>query len=251
MAVSRSRFQGVGNIVRFNWHFYVLAIFVLVGLIMAHHWLPPGWQSWIVIGASLAAFSLLFSLVVSFYVYDCAGLYQLDWLELPPGTQLLSVNAGFDETSDLLEDTFPDVQLTVADFYDPARHTEVSVRRAREAYPPWPHTVSIETKALPFAEDSFDQVLAFLSAHEIRDQAEREQFFRELRRVCKPGGRIIVVEHLRDWANFLVYTIGAFHFHSRQEWLRTFAAAGWRLMAEHRSTPLITTFILAADGDTP
>jgi ubiquinone/menaquinone biosynthesis C-methylase UbiE len=61
-----------------------------------------------------------------------------------------------------------------------------------------------------------------MSAHEIRDPEERETFFRELTRLLAAKGQVVVVEHLRDMANMLAYNVGAFHFHTRAEWLKAF-----------------------------
>jgi hypothetical protein len=58
-----------------------------------------------------------------------------------------------------------------------------------------------------------------------------------------------VTEHLRDPANFLAYTIGFLHFHSRRTWLDTFQSAGLRVEREVKTTPFVTTFFLAKDGN--
>ena len=87
------------------------------------------------------------------------------------------------------------------------------------------------------------------AAHEIRDRGERIGFFRGLRRVLRPHGRVIVTEHLRDFANIIAYSVGAWHFHPRGEWLATFDAAGFRVAREFRNNPFITTFILEAHED--
>ena len=125
------------------------------------------------------------------------------------------------------------------------RHTEVSIRRARRAYPPFPGTRPVSTRApLPLPDHAIDLAVAFLAAHEIRDPAERAAFFREIRRVTRPTGRVVVVEHLRDPANFLAYTVGFLHFHSRRAWRATFRAAGLQVAQEIKITPFLTAFIL-------
>ncbi len=239
--------QGVGNIVRFNWPFFALALGGAAGLLaLLRLPLPP--LARLALGVALAGLvvSTLVSLLVSAYVYDFSGLYRLDWLTefVRPGGQLVSVNAGFDETSALLAARFPTTRLTVLDFYDPARHTEASIARARRAYPPYPGTLITDPAALPLPTASADTVLAMLAAHEVRDPAERVVFFRELARVLRPGGRLVVVEHPRDAANFLAYNVGALHFHSRAAWLSTFREAGLRLLEARKHTPFITVFIL-------
>ena len=111
--------------------------------------------------------------------------------------------------------------MTICDFYNPLKHTEISIKRARKAFPPNSHTVQVSTDRLPFKDHTFDYALAILSAHEIRDERERVLFFSELSRVTKPTGLIFVTEHLRDFNNFIAYSLGFFHFHSKTSWLTT------------------------------
>jgi ubiquinone/menaquinone biosynthesis C-methylase UbiE len=246
MEVKRKPFQGVFNIIRFNWHFYVIAAVAIIALIVFKNRLP--FSGLITAGVITAITTIIISLTVSYYVYDLSGLYQLKWLSNSNPASILTINAGFDETSEILKNKFPQAQLTVCDFYNPVQHTEISIKRARAAYPPYAGTVSVQTNTLPFAGNSFDTVLAILSAHEIRNESEQIQFFTELHRVLQPQGQIFVTEHLRNGNNFLAYTIGLFHFHAKKTWLRTFTQAGFVVKQEIKSTPFITTFVLEKNG---
>jgi SAM-dependent methyltransferase len=245
----RKPWQGVGNIVRFNWHFYALASALAGLLLLAAWWLPATWRGYVAIALLMLVGSTLLSLLVSAYVYDWSNLYRLDWLaDTAAPINLVSINAGFDETSHLLAAKFNAASLTVLDFYDLARHTEVSIKRARRVYPAYPGTQRVVTSALPVASNSADKVFSMLAAHEIRNEAERTAFFQEVARILKPDGQIIIVEHLRDQANFLAYNIGFFHFHSRSIWLRAFSSAGLSLRQELKITPFVTAFIVGKDG---
>ena len=248
---TRKPFQGVWNIIRFNWHFYLIALVGIIGLLLSKELFPTTLQTWVKAGASLALGTTLISLLVSYYVYDCSNLYELNWLEKSNGKSILNINAGFDETSQLIKNKFPNFTLRICDFYDPKKHTEVSIKRARKAYPPDPKTISVDTQTLPFLDHQFDQVLAILSAHEIREEAERIQFLKELNRASNQAGNIYIMEHLRDLNNFLAYTIGFLHFHSRKTWLDNFERAGLQIEKEIKITPFVTVFILKSYGDTP
>jgi len=249
--MQRKPFQGVYNIIKFNWHFYAgsAVLFMLVMLFLPK--LPNSLQFIGYVGISLALFQIVISLLVSWYVYDYSNLYQLNWLAITPKSKVLNLNAGFDETSALLKEKFPKIQLTVGDFYNPKQHTEVSIRRARAAYPPVEGTISIQTTDLPFADDSFDFVFAILSVHEIRNTQERQAFFGELKRVLKPSGTVYITEHLRDLPNFIVYSIGCFHFHSLSVWLNAFEDSGFQLKEQLKLNPFISSFKLQSHGNTP
>ncbi|NML64862.1 class I SAM-dependent methyltransferase [Hymenobacter sp. RP-2-7] len=233
---------------RFNWHFYALALGAGAAALAAARWVPRRWRPAYHGALALGAVPVLGSLAATAYVYDKSTLYRLSWLPaglLPQGpATLLTVQAGFDEISELLHYQYPAAQVLALDFYDPTRHTEVSIRRARAATRPWPGTLAVGTTALPLATGLAGAAVAFLSAHEIRDETERGAFLRELGRVVLPGAPVIVVEHLRDAVNFLAYTIGFLHFHTRASWLRSFQAAGLRLEQELKITPFISAFIL-------
>lgn len=246
----RKPLQGVWNIIRFNWHYYTLSgLLILIILILQHYF--SALHITVIIVTLLVIYTTLTSLVVSLYVYDLSDFYKLTWLDhLQNGERekIINIHAGFDETSELLKSKLIDCELIVADFYNAAKHTEVSIKRARRAYPPFPNTQQVSTKHLPIPDSSADKIFAILSAHEIRNDEERVAFFKELLRILKPSGQVIVTEHLRDAANFLAYNIGYFHFHSKATWIRTFQSSGLCISKEIKTTPFITTFILEKNG---
>jgi SAM-dependent methyltransferase len=236
MAIRRKPFQGVFNIIRFNWHFYVLSLLVIA---VAYYF------SWSVI-ASLALAGSIFSLLISWYIYDLSPLYRLHWLPCNHTEQIIvNIHAGFDETSTLLEQKYKGAALKIIDFYNPQKHTEVSIKRARKAYPVLPQTIASDASQLPLADASADKIFVIFAAHEIRDEAERREFMKELARIIKPGGEIFITEHLRDTANFIAYNIGFFHFYSKKNWLQHFKDANLKLDQEIKLTPFISTFIIS------
>jgi ubiquinone/menaquinone biosynthesis C-methylase UbiE len=86
--------------------------------------------------------------------------------------------------------------------------------------------------------------MLLLSAHELRTDTARGDLFAELRRVLGPGGRVVVAEHLRDWANFAAFGPGVLHFHSRRTWTRCFARHRFDVHAEFSITPFVRVFVL-------
>jgi hypothetical protein len=249
----RKPFQGITNIIRFNWHFYVLAAAFISLVLQATLYVPEPAVTLLSLSVLLIVLSIVLSLAVSFYVYDHSHLYTLDWLSslsLPAGALLVNIHAGFDETSALLVYKYPAGHLQVLDFYDPVRHTEVSIKRARKAYPAYPGTKTITTSDSLLQKESVDCIFTILSAHEIRNREERVVFFKGLEKSLKEEGKIVVVEHLRDWPNFIAYNIGFLHFFSKKEWQYTFDAAGLNIVKEAGITPFISAFILQRNGTT-
>jgi hypothetical protein len=120
--------------------------------------------------------------------------------------------------------------------------TEPAIARARHQKPVAPG-VPARSDALPVDNGWADAVFLLMTAHEIRAPAKREQFFRELARILSVGGKVVVVEHLRDWANAAAFGPGVFHFLPRGEWLRLAAVAGLEVEREQRFTPFVRVFV--------
>jgi ubiquinone/menaquinone biosynthesis C-methylase UbiE len=249
----RKPFQGVRNIVRFNWHFYVLALGFLLLLLLFANYADAAFTLYILLFALLIVFPVLISLSVSYYVYDLSGLYKLIWIDSfidAEKSKIININAGFDETSILLKDKFPNAELIVLDFYNPEKHTELSIKRARKTYPVFPGTKAVTETSLPIPDNSADKIFVIFAAHEIRNEDDRIKFFMELKRIIKPAGQIIVTEHLRDTVNFWAFNIGFLHFYSKQSWLTVFQSVGLQLKSEHKHTPFISIFTLIKHGST-
>jgi len=249
----RKPFQGVTNIIRFNWHFYLLSVIIILFLLAFASFINSKFRFVIFVLCALAVLVNLISLSVSFYIYDLSNLYSLHWLNKLIKNDVKSIaniHAGFDETSELLHKKYPNATLHVFDFYDEKKHTEVSIKRARKAYPAFRNTKQVSTSSLPLPNNSVDVAFLIFAAHEIRNDIERIIFFKELRRILKDDGKIIVTEHLRNVPNFLAYNIGFFHFLPKLTWFKTFDSAGMKIDDKIKITPFISIYILTKNGNT-
>lgn len=238
------RFRGVSQIVLFNWPFYASALAVTLLALSINPFLPEALHLWVWLGVATGALSVLLTLIASWYVYDWCDPYVFDYIRCQPPERIANIHAGFDESTLPLKRKFTDAAIDTYDFYDPKKHTEASIRRARARHPTPTSTIPIESSHIPAGEDTYDLICLIFAAHEIRDEVERISFFKELQIVSKPGASIYVVEHLRDWRNALVYSIGCLHFHSEAAWQRTFAQSGWRIMNRSRVNAFVISYQL-------
>lgn len=245
----RKPFQGVLNILRFNWDFYLFAALALIiGSVVAALPISPAWLKVLaVLGCLGTLYFIVVSLGVSYWVYDASPLYKWQWLNsflAKTPQKALNIHAGFDESSDNLKELFPNMVLEVADFYDSEKHTEKSIERARAAYPSPPSVSSVQPTHLPYEESSMDTIFLLFAVHEIRDPKERQQFFQELKRILKSDGELVLVEHLRDLPNKLAFGPGAWHFYPLSEWQTLAEETGFKINIQERMTPFVITMKL-------
>jgi SAM-dependent methyltransferase len=246
MEIKRRKFQGVLNILSFNRHFYFFGLGVLA-ILFASYFLIE-WSDilfWVIIAAFL--YGLIMPLIVSAYVYDFSGFYDFHWLKGQVKDDekvnlIVNINAGFDETSFIIENRFPQTDLKVFDFYNPKRNTEPAIKRARKVSLTYPNTREIAFNSIPLKDKTVDIVFLLSAVHEIRSQEEKIQFLKECHRICKPGGKVIMVEHLRDFPNFVAFSVGFTHFFSRSVWKNAFQRAGFSTFQETKFTPFMSIF---------
>lgn len=243
----RGKWDGMLAVARFNWPFYAVATGVLLlglaGIAAGGFLLIVGCLA--VLGC---AYFLLGSLGVSHWVYDCSDLYRWSWLDRALGDnrvgKLVLCHSGFDEASEMLKSKFPHAQWLVLDHYDPVTMTEASIQRARKLFPPTVGTVPTRFDQWPVEGASQDVAFALLAIHELRSDAERAAWFAEARRCVSGDGRIVLVEHVRDLANFLAFGPGFMHFHSVGAWRKSWEAVGLKLDDSFRITPFLRVFVL-------
>jgi hypothetical protein len=246
----RGKWQGMITIARLNWPYYAAAAVMLVlsawGLTQR-----PKLELGIICGFALAGavYFLFVSLAISHVIYDRSDLYRWGWLERAlrgaKPTGMVFCHCGFDEASRALRERFGNIRWLALDHFDETRMTEASIRRARRMFAPAPGTVPAKFDRWPAEAAGADVIFGLLAIHELRSEAEREAWFLEAKRCLTPGGRVVLTEHTRDFANFLAFGPGFVHFHSRASWRRSWERAGFNCLDEFKLTPWIRVFVIA------
>ena len=251
MNPSRGRWQGMLTIARLNWPFYAAAGAVLLGAAataLAGRSRRTRWAG--ALAGAGAAWFLGGSLGVSHLVYDRSDLYRWRWLERAlrgaRRERAIFCHAGFDEASEALRERLGTTEWRVLDHFDAPTMTEPSIRRARRLFPPAAGTIPAPFDRWPVADRWADVAFGLLAIHEMRPEEERIAWFAEARRCLRPAGRVVLVEHARDAANFLAFGPGFLHFHSPASWQRCWEQAGLRAADEFRVTPWVRAFVLEA-----
>ena len=249
MTVTRGEYAGVLSILQYNVHYYVASLcgMLSIGVLLWSGQLPRPAEAILIGAGTLTAVWSIMSLVASYYVYDYVGVTRWNWIPrilLFPPRQWLNIHAGLDESTQILTQLFPNTDHRVLDIYDSQEMTEPSIARARRAHPS-PQSAGVgKLDALPLPDQDRDTLFLLFAAHEIRQPARRAEFFREVVRVLANSGQLVLVEHLRDWRNFVAFGPGVLHFYSRDEWLRIAQGAGLLLKHEERVTPLVRCFVM-------
>lgn len=246
-----SRAAGVRQIIAFNWPKLVTAGGVVTAAVIVAtvaHGLAR--VAGIGIGATTAYF-VGSSLAVSWWVYDRSDLHTWTWLrpllasDGAIGTRRwVLVHFGFDETGPSLR-TALGAPVATVDLSAGLARTSPSLRRAQHGLSSAAHAAPGDAR-LPLRSASLDAVLLVFAAHEVRDRMRRDALFAELHRVLHPGGRVVLVEHLRDAANIAAFGPGAWHFRTRREWKRVATAAGFGGVEEARATAFVRGLALHA-----
>ena len=233
------------KILRFNWRFYAATTAGLAAVWIAAWWVPPMWRILLLGATAPAAIWTCASLLVSYYIYDRPALYSLGWLDrcLPrEPRRWVNIHAGFDETSNRLAVRLPSSESQVLDIYDVREMTEQSIQEARSTRTS--RSKAADWRSLPLGDGEMDTAFLIFAAHELRRPEARAQFFREVARVLREDGEVILVEHLRDWANFLAFGPGCLHFLAEGAWRQAAVAGGLQIRNRFRVTPFVNVFVM-------
>jgi SAM-dependent methyltransferase len=212
-----------------------IASLVLAATAVALQVAAPAWWA-----AAMAATLLAAAFFAGGLVTRSAGRYEhalLPAVDLLSGDDNLVLDAGCGagRTTIALGRAFKKTRIVALDRFD-ADYIEGGGRLLLERnlqFAKISGRVSVECgdlTALPFADHSFD---AIVSAHAIDHLGpQTEQGLREVERVLKPSGRLLLIVWVPGWTMFAVANVLAFSLAPKRAWRRMAAGAGLELCDE-------------------
>ncbi len=240
----RAPYAGLLQIFKYNRPFYLRTVAGVAAAIVLSISLPSVLRNLLLFGTGIAVFWTCSSLLVSHYIYDRSGLYRLCWLPgclSRPPMRWINIHAGIDEISLTIRSMFPGSEGQIIDIYDPREMTEPSIKRARVAAA---SPAFADPQRLPAPGQEFEAAFLIFAAHELRHHEARVRLLQEVARVLRIGGELVLVEHLRDWANFLAFGPGFLHFFPARIWQDAANAAGLPIRLRRTMTPFVHVFVL-------
>jgi SAM-dependent methyltransferase len=236
-------YGGLKEIVRYNRHQYLAAaaVFAASSAVAGSKRVHPLLRMVAGLVAAGTATLSVGSLAATHWIYDRSKLRKWYWLDGLAGgrpDRWVSLHCGLDDSTIPLTERWGPPE-SVLDIFDDKVMTEPSIRRAREISKPGVASVAANFRELPLQDESQDLVLAIFCLHEFRKRPDREAIFCEIGRCLRQNGRLVLVEHLRNEANFAAFGPGAMHFWPREEWLSLAEASGLFLVGETSVTPFV------------
>jgi SAM-dependent methyltransferase len=228
---------GTAKVVRFNWPKYAGALGLLLAALLTS-WIGAGptVRATVWLAAALGCAWSASSLFATWWVYDHSRVYDHVANGLGAVGEWVTIHAGFDDATPALAAA---VARPPARVVEVATHARSSLRRARTTHTP---DEPASCTQLRLATGSVDTIFLTFAVHELRGRREQRALFAELHRALRPGGRLVITEHLRDLANATIYGPGALHFQTANVWRARAAESGFVPVAESTITPYVRRF---------
>ena len=214
------------------------ALMATLGIPMVFLALYFDWQFFKIaaLGAGTASlFYLGYSLMVGMYrMYGHPGRKYIERLlqesDAMNAEVVADLHIGTYRHSYIVADLLPTAVVHSIDCWgEPGNPHEIAIRDVRDLECPPTHHPRIRTGraeeyTLPLSDASCDVVVLGFGTHEIPDDGPLEKVFSEVKRVLKPGGKVLMFEHGNDFHNVIIFGPVIGHVVPRNEWADKFKA---------------------------
>ena len=224
----------------YSWPLYLTSLVIILVSLFVLFYADASQAFKIAISLVLALTSwLTISSIIGFmWMYDLSTFPSCKWIEqlqLTPNN-CLQINTGLEQTRLNLKLAYPEATHQEFDIFDHDSMSSPPINRARKSEGLTNNCTPYDS--IPLKNGWSNATFIVLSAHEIRNSVERDKMFNEAIRKTEKGGHIILVEHIRDLFNTIVFGPGVFHFYGHKLWINLDS----RFAIEHQTNFSATPF---------
>ncbi len=256
------RFQGTARHLYAQWPGYLLRYGGLIlAFLMISAGLVLGWQVLVALGIVLLAavfFLMLAALWTANRLYDADGIQVNDLLfamsQAQPTDNFANIDLGLRQQAILLSSHLTTGKITVIDVYNPQLATGAGLARARRQAPSAKQDPRLtwydgQINLLPMPDSSVTAVFMFQVLSEFGQEGDRQTILREIRRILKPDGRLLIAEQTASWLNWLLVGSSTSNLQPVEYWYDLLLDAGFDIYRQENIQGLINC--LRADKPSP
>lgn len=171
-----------------------------------------------------------------------------------PTDHFATIDLGLRQQAILLSSRLTTGRITVVDVYNPQLTTDSALARARRQAPPAKQDPRLDWydgqfNLLPLPDSSVEAVFVFQALSEFSQHGDRKIMLREIRRILKPNGRLLLAEQTASWLNWLLVGSSTAKLQPVEYWRELLLEAGFDILRQEQIQGLINC--LRADKPSP
>jgi ubiquinone/menaquinone biosynthesis C-methylase UbiE len=258
----RDHYQGTALHVYAQWPGYLLRYGGLVlAFLMIGAGLILGWQVLTAMGIILLT-AIFFLMVAALWtanrLFDADSQQVSDLLfsmsQARATDRLANIDFGLRQQALLLSRQLTTGKITVIDIYNPQLTSDSGLARARRMAPsakkdPRLSWYDGQFNLLPLPDKSVEAVFMFQILSEFSQQGDRQVLLREVRRILKPNGRLLIAEQTASWLNWLLAGTSTAKLQPVEYWRDLLAEAGFDILRQEEIQGLLNC--IRADKPSP